>query len=117
MVVFGQSGCIRAKWLYSGKMVIFFAKVVVFVQKRLYLRKSGCFLAKVAVFGQSECIPANWLFLAKVVVFGQFGCDREKMLHSGKSGCIRTKWLYSGKSCCIRKNWLYSGRAVVFGKG
>ena len=55
MVVFGQKwliwskiGCIRAKWLYSGKVVVFgqggcfWAKVVVFGQKWLHLGKSGC---------------------------------------------------------------------------
>ena len=41
--LFGQSGCIRAKWLYSGK--------------------SGCIRAKVVVFGQNSCI------LAKMFVF------------------------------------------------
>ena len=44
MVVFGESGSLRAKLLYSGK--------------------SGCNWAKVVVFGQSSCIRA------KVVVFG-----------------------------------------------
>ena len=32
-VVFGQSGCIRVKVLYSGKVVVLGAKVVVFGQK------------------------------------------------------------------------------------
>ena len=31
----GQSGCIRAKWLYSGKVVVFWENVVVFGQKDL----------------------------------------------------------------------------------
>ena len=39
MVVFDQSGCIRAKWLYS-------IKIVVFGQKLLYSCKSGCIPAK-----------------------------------------------------------------------
>ena len=46
MVVFGQSGCIRAKvvvfeqkWLYSGK-------VIVFGQKWFYSGKSCCIRAK-----------------------------------------------------------------------
>ena len=53
-----KSGCMRAKSLYSGK-------VVVFGRKFLYLAISGCIRAKVVVFGESGCI---W---AKVVVFGQ----------------------------------------------
>ena len=51
MVVFGQNGCIRAKWLYSGK--------------------NDCIRAKEAVFGQGGCILAKWLLSGKVVVFGQ----------------------------------------------
>ena len=39
MVVFGQSGYIRAKWLYSGKSV--------------------CILTKVVVFGLGGCIRAS----------------------------------------------------------
>ena len=39
----GKGGCIRAKWLCSGK-------VIVFGQKWLYLGKSGCNRAQVVVF-------------------------------------------------------------------
>ena len=63
MVAFGQGCCIRAKRLYSGK-------VVVFGQKLFYSCKSGCICAKVVVFGQDGC------FKAKVVVF------RQKLLYS-----------------------------------
>ena len=47
MVVFGQSGYIRTKWLYSGKVVVLgnvvvFRNMVVFGQKWLYSGKSGC---------------------------------------------------------------------------
>ena len=45
VVVFGKSGCIRAKWLYSAKVVVF-GNVVVFGQ-------SGSYRAKVVVFGQT----------------------------------------------------------------
>ena len=44
VLVFGQIGCIRTKWLYTGK-------VVVIGQKLLYLGKNGCMRAKVVVFG------------------------------------------------------------------
>ena len=70
MVVFGQ------KWLYSVKVVVFWANIIVF-------GKSGCIRAKlvvyrnIGVFGQSDCNPQRWLCLgkkgcirAKVVVFG-----------------------------------------------
>ena len=50
MVVFGQSGCIRQKWLYSGKTVCVRAN-------SLYLVNCGC-------GSQSGCIQA------KVVSFG-----------------------------------------------
>ena len=58
MVVFGQSGCIRAKWLYSGK--------------------SCSILAKEVVFGQSDCIRV-WLYSGKVAVFGQKWLYSEKL--------------------------------------
>ena len=45
----GKSGCIPAKWLYLGK-------VVVFGQKWLYSGKSDSIRAKVVVFGQIGCI-------------------------------------------------------------
>ena len=57
MVVFGQDGCIGAKWLYSRKSVCNWAKVI-------YSGKSGCIQAKVVVFGQKwfysgNDLPAN----------------------------------------------------------
>ena len=68
VVVFRQHACIRRKWLYSGKVVvylgknwflyIFFKKVVVFVQKQLYLRKTGCIGAKEVVIVKICCIRA-----------------------------------------------------------
>ena len=42
MVVFGISVCNREKFLYSGKVVVFEARVVVFGLKWLYNGKSGC---------------------------------------------------------------------------
>ena len=64
MFVFGQngcirkSGCIRARWLFSGNNGFFRGKNVVCVLKWLYS-------SKVVVFG------LKWLYSAKVVVFGQ----------------------------------------------
>ena len=49
--LFEQDCYIRAKWLYSGK-------VVVFGQKWFDL-------------GESGCIRAKWLYSDKVVLFGQ----------------------------------------------
>ena len=46
MVVFVESGCIRAK-------------IVVFEQKMLYSGRSGCIRAKVVVFWQDCCIRAK----------------------------------------------------------
>ena len=70
MVLFRQSGCILARWLYLGKRGCIRAKVVVFGLLMLYsgnlfyLVKSGC------VRGKSGCIGA------KLFVFGQSGCFR-----------------------------------------
>ena len=72
MVLIGQNDCIRAK-------------MVVFVQRWLYERKSGCIRTKVVPFWLNDC---NW---AKVVVFWQ------KLLCLGKVVVFGQKWFYSGK--------------------
>ena len=64
VVVFVQGCCIRVMWLYSGKSCCNRAKVVVMGQNWLYLDKSGCIRAKVVVIGQ------NWYKLGKVVIIG-----------------------------------------------
>ena len=57
-VIFRQSGCIRAKVMNSGEVVVFGKKMDLYVQ-------NGCIQEKVVVFEQSGCIRA------KVTVFGQ----------------------------------------------
>ena len=65
MALFGQSGCIWAKWFCSckvgifgqvgcirEKVVVIGQNLVVFGQKRMYSDKSGCNWAKVVVFGE-----------------------------------------------------------------
>ena len=95
MVVFGQGGCIRTKWLYS----IVIGKVIVVFGQSVFI---GAKVAKSRfVFGQGGCIRA------KVVVFGQ---------SSGKSGCIAAKLLYSAKSVCNGQKWLCSGKVGLFGQ-
>ena len=78
VVLFAQSGCtwakggcIRARWLYSGKLVVFC---------------QGGFIRGKAVF-----IRAKWLYFDKVVVFVQ------KWLYSGKVVVFWQKWLGSCK--------------------
>ena len=63
MVVFGISGCIRARWLYSGNLVVFC--------------KSGGIWAKVVVFGE------KWLHRAKWLNSGKTCCIRTKMVVFG----------------------------------
>ena len=58
----GKSGCIRAKWLYLGKMVVF--------------GQGSC-------IGQNGCIGEKWLHLGKVVVFGQSGCIPRRVVVFG----------------------------------
>ena len=43
------------KWLYSGKVVVFLARVIVFGEKWLYSGKSGC------IRGQNGFIWPKWL--------------------------------------------------------
>ena len=55
MVVLGQSGCIRAKWLFSGKSGCNRPKVVKLGQKLMYSGKMvlfGLYLDKEVVLGQ-----------------------------------------------------------------
>ena len=62
MVVFVQSGRIRAKVIIFGQK-LYSSNVVVFRQKLLYSDK--------VVVGKQK-----WLYLGKVVVLGQSGCIR-----------------------------------------
>ena len=55
VVVFGQSGCIRAKWLFSGTVVV----------KVLYSGKSGVF--KVVVLGEKGC-REKWFLSGTVLL-------------------------------------------------
>ena len=73
-----NSGCIRARLLYSGKVVVFCEKVV-------------RFWVKMVVFEQSGCIPGKSGFnRANVALFVQSGCIKKK------SGCIRSKVVVYG---------------------
>ena len=59
MVVFGQSGCIRAK-------------IVVIRQKWLSSEKNGCIRAKMVLFrAKVVVLRQKWLYSGKVVVFEQ----------------------------------------------
>ena len=60
MIVFLQSGGIRAKWLCSGKSCSLRKKMVVFdlrgCTRRMWLYwESGCIRAKMDVFRQNGC--------------------------------------------------------------
>ena len=76
MVVFGQSGSIRAK-------AVIFLKVNVLGQGLLYC---SC---KVVVYKQ------KWLYSVKSC------CNRAKWLYSGRSGCTRKKVVVFDKSGCV----------------
>ena len=60
VVVFLQSGCIQAKWLYSVKMVVF--------GQNWFIRAKLLYSGKVVVIGQ------KWIYSFKVVVLVQIGC-------------------------------------------
>ena len=45
MIVIWQSGCIQAKWLYSGKVVVFWQKWL-YSGKIVRLGNSGCIREK-----------------------------------------------------------------------
>ena len=65
MVVFGECGFIRAKWLYSGN--------------------SGCIRAKVVAFGQIGGIRQKWFYC------GNSCFIRAKLLYSGKGVVFQQK--------------------------
>ena len=58
MVVFGECGCVRAKWLYSGKR--------------------GCIRAEIVLFGQGGCTWAKWWYS------GKNGCTKKKVVMGQK---------------------------------
>ena len=88
MVVFEESGGIRAKVVVVGQCSFIGKKVVV-------LRKSCSILAK-------------WLYSGKVVVFGESGCIRAKVVLFGQSGCNHAKILV------FFQKLFYSCKLVVF---
>ena len=71
----GKSVCIRANWLYLGKIGFTRAS------------KSGFRWEKVLVFGQSGFYREKCLYFCKVVVFGQ------EWLYSGNVVAFGQKWL------------------------
>ena len=85
MLVFGQSGCIRAK-------------VIVFVLKWLYLGKGGIIRQMFLCSCKSCCLGT------KVVVL------RKKCLYSGKVVVFGRKWLYSSRVDVVGQKWLYSAK-------
>ena len=91
MIVFRQkwlflvkSGCIGAKCFYSSKIVVFGQSGFIRAMW-LYSEKSCCILAEVVVFGQ------KWLCSGKVVVIGKELCIRTKWFYLGKSVCFPSK--------------------------
>ena len=96
MVVFLQSGFIRAKLLYSGKSGCIRVRVVVFGKKWLYSSKSGCNRAKLLFWGKRGC------FRVKVVVFGQKRVYTSRVVVCEQSGSIRAKSVLFEQSCFIR---------------
>ena len=70
MVVFGISGCIRAKMLFCGKTVVF-GKGDCIRAIWFYSGKSGCIRAKGVDLRQIGGFLEKWLSSAKVVVFGE----------------------------------------------
>ena len=81
MVVFKQSGCIRAKVVVFGQKWLYSGKVVLFGQNCLY---SG----KVFLFGQNACNRGGWLNMAK------YGCCICCIVAFVQGRFIRAKLLY-----------------------
>ena len=76
MVVIGQSGCIRAKVVVIAKCLFFYQNGFIrarglYSGKVIVIGQSGCIRAKTVVFRQSSCIWANWLYSGKVDVIEQ----------------------------------------------
>ena len=61
VVVFGEGGCNRVKWLYSREVVVFGQSSCIRAEV-VVLGLSGCFRAKVVVFRQSCYIWKMWLY-------------------------------------------------------
>ena len=83
MVVVGQIllylekiGCVWAKWLYLGKIIVF---------------------VKLVLFGQNCCISAKWLCVGEMVVFGLI-TSMKKLLDSDWLRAMQLKSNTSAKS-------------------
>ena len=72
VVVIRQSGCNRAKWLCSVKVVVF--------------GKIGCIPAKWFYSGRSCYVRANWLYPDKKGYIPESGCKWAKVFVFGQSG-------------------------------
>ena len=94
---------IAEKWFYSGKSGCIREKVVVFGQSGCIRARSGCIRAKVVVFGQSGCIQSKVVvFVQKWFFSGKSCCIRAKWFSLEKVNLFGKKWLYSAKSGSIR---------------
>ena len=65
--------------LYSGKSVCIRARVVVFQQSG-YIRIKWLYSGKLVILGQMCSYSGKYVVFGKVVVFGQSGCSLEKVV-------------------------------------
>ena len=88
MALIGQIGCIWARWLYLGKMVIFGQKVFVSLKMVLF-GQTGSIWARCMYLGKMWLyLGKRCLYLGKMVLFGQVS------FILSKGGCIWGKWFY-----------------------
>ena len=80
-----QNGCISAKWLFSGKLVVFGQKWF-YLGIQLLDGQGWLYLGRVVVVGQKCDIRGDKLYSDKVFVFGQSGCIWARNVLFGQIG-------------------------------
>ena len=106
---------IAEKWFYSGKSGCIREKVVVFGQSGCIRARSGCIRAKVVVFGQSGCIQSKVdVFVQRWFFSGKSCCIRAKWFSLEKVNLFGKKWLYSAKSGCSWESFIVFAFSQVF---
>ena len=83
MVVFGQNYCIPANWLFLVKVVLF-GKSGCIRAKMLYSNKSGCIRKKLLYSGKSGIIRLKWLYSGESGFFPESGCICAKVVVFGQ---------------------------------
>ena len=75
-----QICCFRAKWWLVGKEIGCFRSIGLYLGKSSCFLARWLYSGKVVLFGQTCCIRAKWLYLGETGLFEESGCIRTKLV-------------------------------------